>query len=276
MIRKLYLIIRDFSRQINRDNVSAYAASTAFFVFLSLIPMLLLVCSFIPYTSLTEENLKMVLTEIVPDSMDSFVVLLVSDLYDKASTLLSLSAVFSVWSAAKGILALMRGLNAVNGVIDTSNYFVIRLRASFYTVIVLVATIFSLTVMVFGNIIVGILLKDFPRTQLVFQAVVHFRFLFVWAILTIVFALLYTWIPNKKLKLKMQIPGALFAAITWSVFSWGFSVYVERFNSFNMYGSLTTIIIVMLWLYFCMYIVLLGANINRYFKPAYKIFMGYK
>lgn len=276
MIRKIYIIIREFTTEINRDNVSAYAASTAFFIFLSLIPMLALICAIIPYTSLTEKNLTAALTEITPDALDTFMTSLVYDIYDKTPTLISASAVLMVWSAAKGIMALIRGLNAVNGVVDTSNYFILRFRASVYTMIMLAATVLSLAVMVFGNVIVGIVLKDFPRTQLIFQAVVHFRFLFVWLVLTVIFALLYTWIPNKKLKLKMQIPGALFAAVSWSAFSWGFSIYIETFHGFSMYGSLTTIIIIMLWLYICMYIIMIGANLNRFFGPAFKFFIHTK
>ena len=53
-----------------------------------------------------------------------------------------------------------------------------------------------------------------------------------------------------------------------------FSIYVDRFNGFSTYGSLTTIIILMLWLYACMYIVMVGAFLNRYFKPAFQFFVG--
>lgn len=273
MIRKLYFVIRDFAKQMNRDNVSAYAASTAFFIFLSLIPMLLLVCSIIPYTSLTENNLIAALGELTPDSLDLFMASLVSELYDKTPALLSLSAVFTIWSAGKGVLALMKGLNAVHGVVDTSNYFLLRFRASFYTLIMLFATILSLAIMVFGNIIVNLISKDFPKTQFIFSWVVHFRFLLVWALMTLIFAGLYTWIPNKKLHMKMQLPGALFAAISWSIFSWGFSIYIERFNGLSMYGSLATIIIIMLWLYICIYIIMIGANLNRYFRPLIRVFL---
>ena len=74
----------------------------------------------------------------------------------------------------------------------------------------------------------------------------------------------------------MQLPGAGLAAIGWSVTTFGFSVYIDEFNGFNTYGSLTTIIILMLWLYAGMYIILVGAYINRYFKPAFQFFIGKK
>ena len=73
MLRKLYCIGRNFARQITRDNVNAYAASIAFFIFLSLIPMLMLVCSILPYTNLTEADLMRAMTEFVPPSMDAFI-----------------------------------------------------------------------------------------------------------------------------------------------------------------------------------------------------------
>ena len=60
-----------------------------------------------------------------------------------------------------------------------------------------------------------------------------------------------------------QLPGAVFAAIGWMVVSWVFSVYVDVFEGFStMYGSLTTIVLIMLWMYFCMYCILIGGEFN--------------
>ena len=68
MIGKIFYIARDFSRRMGKKNISAFAASTTFFLFLSLIPMLILLCSIIPYTSLTEANLMMFITDLTPDA----------------------------------------------------------------------------------------------------------------------------------------------------------------------------------------------------------------
>ena len=57
--------------------------------------------------------------------------------------------------------------------------------------------------------------------------------------------------------------GAAFSAVGWMIVSWSFSVYLDIFKGFSsMYGSLTTIVLIMLWLYFCMYILLLGGEVN--------------
>ena len=81
---------------------------------------------------------------------------------------------------------------------------------------------------------------------------------------------MYKFLPNRKATLKSQLPGAVISAVAWSVFSLIFSIYLEYFNVSNMYGSLTTLIMIMLWVYFCMFIVLLGAEINAYFEDKFR------
>ena len=79
MLRTVIRIWRDFSSQMKKQNISAYAASTAFFLFLSVIPMLMVVCAVIPYTPVTEQNLITALTDVTPDIADAMVESLVVD-----------------------------------------------------------------------------------------------------------------------------------------------------------------------------------------------------
>lgn len=276
MGRKFVFICLDFFRKMKKKNISAFAAGTAFFLFLSLIPGLMLLCAVIPYTPLTEADLMDVVTALAPDTLDAMFVGMIAEVYDKSIGILSVSAVVTLWSAGKGILALMRGLNAVNDVEESRNYFLLRLVASFYTVLVLVVIVVSLLIMVFGNLLAEVIADIFPRSAYVFDLMMHFRIVVVWAVLAVVIALMYAYVPGRKTGLKMQLPGAVFAAVGWSVVTWAFAIYVEAFNGFTTYGNLTTIIILMLWLYFCMYIVLAGAHLNRYFKPAFQLFTAKK
>lgn len=272
MFYKLYAIGKDFSKELDKNSVSAHAASAAFFIFLSFIPVLLLVCTIIPYTGITEAQLMYAAREVMPAAFEPIIMKSIIDLYDKSPAVLSLAAVFTVWSAAKGILSIMRALNAINQVEETRNYIVLRLRACVYTLIMLVVIIISLSIMVFGNVLIQFLNKDFKELYEVLNYIMSLRFLYVWIILALFFAVLYAWLPNKRMIFKAQLPGAVFTSVGWSVFSWGFSIYMEYFQSYNMYGSLTAIIIALLWLYICMYIMLLGAEINRYFRPALKYY----
>ena len=262
MIWEYYKKVRTFARAVSQDNISAHAASTAFFLFLSMIPLLMLLCAVIPYTPITEAVLMQFVVNLTPHSVDSLMVYLIGEVYDKSGGILSATAVVTVWIAAKGMLALMRGLNAVNGQHEQRNYFLLRMEASLYTVLFLLLLVVTLVVLVFGNTFARMTLQQVPEIRAALKLFMIFRFIFVWIILTFVFAGIYTYLPTKRLVFRKQLPGALFAAVAWSCFSWGFSVYISLFNGFNMYGKLTTVIIIMLWLYFCMYLLLVGAKIN--------------
>ena len=274
MFKRLMFIGYDFGRHMKKMNISAFAASTAFFLFLSLIPMLMLLCALIPYTPLTEADLMSVVTGIAPDAMDSLLVGIIVDVYDKSIGIISITAIVTIWSAGKGMLALMRGLNAINEVEENRNYFVLRIVASLYTVLILVVVLVSLLIMVFGNSLAGILVRQIPQTTYLFGLLLHFRIFFIWGVITIAIALMYAYVPGSRMGFKMQVPGATIAAVGWSLITWAFSLYVDKFNGFGTYGSLTTIIILMLWLYACMYIVMAGAFMNRYFKPAFQFLAG--
>ena len=259
---------------MGKKNISAFAASTAFFLFLSLIPMLMLLCALIPYTPLTEANLMTVVTAIAPDNMDALLTGMIAEVYDKSVGIISVTAIVTLWSAGKGMLAMMRGLNAIDGVEETRNYILLRCVACLYTILTLILMLVSLIVMVFGNTLVSIIEGQIPQTSYLFDLLMNFRLLFTWCILTLFIALMYTYVPGGKYGFKMQLPGAAVAAVGWSVITFVFSIYVDEFNGFSAYGSLTTIIVLMLWLYACTYLVVTGAFLNRYFKPAFQFFVG--
>ncbi|MCM1045532.1 MAG: YihY/virulence factor BrkB family protein [Candidatus Gastranaerophilales bacterium] len=274
MLRRAYTFINNFSEEMRAKNINSFAASSTFFIFVSLVPMLVLICTIIPYTPLTEQNLMTAAAEVIPEVMSPLAQSLIAEVYDKSAGILSVAAVATLWTAGKGVMALIQGLNAINGVEEKRNYLVVRIVSSLYTLLMLVAVLVSLFVMVFGNKLVEIALRKVPTLQLLVSAIMQFRFIFGWVLLTLTFSAIYAFLPNKKLRFREQIPGATFAAVVWSTFSWGFSIYVEVFNSYSIYGSLSLIVIVMLWMYFCMYIILVGAFLNQYFQPVNQELMG--
>ena len=276
MLRRLLFIGYDFGKHMSKKNISAFAASTAFFLFLSLIPALMLLCAILPYTPVTKANLMYLAREITPDAMNALLVSIISDVYDKSVGIISVTVVATLWSAGKGVLALMRGLNAINDVEENRNYLLLRIVASLYLILMIFAVLLSLLIMVFGNSLIRLIEGFVPQTSYLFDILIHFRTPLVWAVLTVIIALMYAYVPGTRQGFKIQLPGAVFAAVAWSIMTWAFSLYVDEFNGFTMYGNLTTIIILMLWLYAAMYIILAGAFINRYFKPAFQFFIGRK
>lgn len=268
-MKRIIDTVRDISVRIHQKNINAYAACTAFFLFVSLIPMLILLFEIVPYTPLTEGDLMKAATEIMPDAIHPLIISIISDVYHQSAGILPTAAIATFWSAGKGVLALMQGLNAINGTEETRNAFLARLIASFYTVIMLAALLLSLLIMVFGNVLIDMTVKSIPQLNSFFSFLVHFRYLILGGVISLALALIYAYIPGVKTKLWMQLPGAALAAWAWSLSSFGFSIYVDYFNGFSMYGSLTTIVMIMIWLYIGVYVIMLGAYLNKYFRPFY-------
>lgn len=267
MWKKLYILSREFIKQINDNHIGAYASSAAFFMFLSLIPILLLLCSIIPYTPITKANLMNALVDIMPDSIDPIAVSVVNEVYGKSTTLLSVTAVATVWAGARGIWALNRGLNVINDV-ETKGYFALKFRSCVYTIILICSIMLSLTITVFGDTVVVFIRTSIPQSRYLMDFLSSLKFFIISFLLFIFLMLLFTWLPNERQKWYTQIPGAVFSSLVWVAYSWGFSIYLEYFGGYTMYGSLATIIILMLWLYMCMYIVLMGAMLNKFLMPA--------
>ena len=274
MMKKLYILGKEFMKQINDNHIGAYASSAAFFMFLSLIPILMLLCSIIPYTPVTKANLMNILVDIMPDSIDPIAISVVTEVYGRSTTLLSVTAVATVWAGARGIWALNRGLNVINDV-DEKGYFSLKFRSCAYTLILLFSIILSLTIMVYGDTVVAFIRTSIPSSKYLMDFFSNLKFFIILFLLFIFFMFLFTWLPNERQKWYTQIPGAVFSSLVWVAFSWGFSIYLEHFGNYTMYGSMATIVILMLWLYMCMYIVLMWAMINKFLMPA-NLFMWKK
>ena len=255
---------------MRKYHISAYASSIAFFTYLSLIPMLLVFFSVLPYTPLTEAKLMEIVTEILPQYLIPAAVSVIANMYDSSGAVLSVTLLVLVWSGGKGMLALLRGLNVINRVEEKRNYIRLRLRASVYTVILLVMIIVLLVLVVFGEWIAGFLTQIFPHIHYLFDALFAFRPLFMILLLTLFFGAVFTWIPNSKKSFLFELPGALFASCAWYFASWVFALYINNFFSYNLYGSVATATVIMLWLYICFYIVLAGALLNCFLEPANK------
>ncbi len=262
---------------MNEDHVGAYAAQSAYFIMLSFIPFIILLLTLIQYTTLTRADIYGAAQVIFPDSMNGFVIDIINEVYSKTAVTVSLSAITAAWSAGKGFLALMRGMNSVYDVEEQRNYIILRFRSAIYTIVFVVSIILSLVVLVFGNSIHRAAVVHMPFLAVITGMILKLKDVVAIAFFTLVFMLLYKFVPNRKARLLSQAPGAVFSSVCWYLFSIGFSLYVTYTPGLsNMYGSLTTIILVMLWLYFCMYIILLGAEINSYFEEQFRMVTRYR
>lgn len=263
--------VMGFSRRIRDDHVSAFAAQSAYFILMSIIPIMLLMMTMIRYLPITQEDLAHMFFTVVPEAFQGLFAMIVDEVYTKSFAVVPLTAVFAAWSASKGIMSLYGGLNTIYHVPIVPNYIISRLWSAIYTILFIVAVLLTLVLMVFGTTIQEQLISHYPMIASITGFFVHFRFLITLTVLTLVFLIMYVILPNRRASFKSQIPGAVISSVAWLLFSYFFSLYVRFSKGFTqMYGSMTTIMFLMLWLYFCMGILLIGAEINAYFEDRFR------
>ncbi len=263
-VESLISYIRTFQKMLKTVNVSAYASSAAFFLFLSIIPVIMIICALLQLAPNVQSQMWSYVSDaVIPQKIEDFLRDIVSAYQGNSVTIVSVSAVVTIWSASKGMLALIRGMNAVYEIQESRNYIMLRLRALVYTVFLVITLLLSFVLLVFGNTVVELLLPRLSVIGEIWGWLQPLRHVIVACFLAIAFCTFYCLLPNNRMPWRKQLPGAIVAAVFWILYSFAFSIYIDYFNGFSMYGSLTTVIIVMIWLYFCMYIFFCGALVNR-------------
>lgn len=248
--------------------IPLYAANAGFFIILALFPALVLLLSVLRYTGLQVSSLIEILDSVIPHALMGTVSELVFSTYENSSgALVGFSAVTAMWSASKGVYGLLTGLNAVYGVSENRGFLYTRFISVVYTIAFFLVLMLTLVLHVFG----GTLLELVPMAQSKFMKflseIIDFRFVLLLIVQTLLFCLIFTFLPNGRNRFRDTIPGALLSSIGWLIFSDVFSIYVENFAGLgNIYGSVYTVALGMLWLYCCLSIVFYGGALNQYLE----------
>ena len=256
--------IKYFLRKITASRIGAYSAQTAYFMFLSLIPLIMLLLSLLQLFGDTGDEITKTISESVPGVLGEFVNNFIEEILSEGRlTHTIISAALLLWSASRGVHAIMGGLNSVYEIKETRKYIWVRLLSIIYTVAFIVIVCGVLLIIVFGDTLIDLSNSFFPNLKGLVYIIASLRFILGFIILVLFFSIIYKSMPCKKMKILDQIPGAVIASAGWVSFSILFSFYVDNFSHYsNVYGSLTAIIVLMLWLYICMYIMFIGAEIN--------------
>ncbi|NLP34136.1 MAG: YihY/virulence factor BrkB family protein [Clostridiales bacterium] len=266
MIKATYKLIKLFGRKIQDDHIQAYSAQAAFFIIISFFPFIMLILSIIKFFPITKSSMLELFSQVFPSGVNAMVVSIIDTLYKTSvsGTVISITAITTLWSAGKGFLAIMRGLNSVYEIKETRSYIFLRVTSAMYTLIFAIMVIITMILFVFGNRLYLWIERKLPVLMDMALVIISLRTIVGLITLVVFFLLIYIVIPNRKTKIMKEIPGALISAAGWMGFSYAFSFYIDNFSNFSAtYGSLTAIVLFMLWMYFLMYILFIGAECNR-------------
>ena len=253
------------------DHAGAYAGQSSFFLLMSFIPFVMIILNLVQYTPLTKDQVSTAILAVVPESFHSIVTSIMNQIYVRTYFVLPVSIILALWSACKAVLSLMYGINTIYHVKENRNYFINRFRSMLFTFLIIVGVIVTMILMVFGQYVQAAIIRRFPAAEGVISTIFIYKTPIVMGVMFLIMMFLYKIVPNCNKSVRSQIPGAIVAVLGWQIISKFFSIYIRFFPSATaMYGSLTALVLLMVWLYFCMYSILIGAESNDWIQEKIK------
>lgn len=257
--------VQDLISRLKRVEISALAAQLAYFFLLSFFPLLIFLVTLLPYLNLETTQVYSFLVNILPDEVYKLIENTLNEiLTNRNSSLLSIGVLGTIWSASKGINALIRALNKAYdtegraGILD-------RGLSLVFTIALVIVMAVALLLPVFGQQI-GHFLFSIVGIEEQFESIWHkLRWSIPPLLIFIVLMGIYWVVPNTSPRLKIMgvWPGAMFATLAWLAVTYGFSFYINNFANYSAtYGSIGGVIILMLWLYFTGIIIIFGGVLN--------------
>ena len=202
---------------------------------------------------------------VLPPVIAGLIGSVVEELYGKINfSIISISAVTLLWSAARGIKSIGHGVRNIFGSRSKSGFIQNIVYSLLLTVAFVIFMIAAISFIVFGRMIIHYLSERFTLSPALLNLFFALRLPLFFAVLVILFWMAYQGMARLRCKWRTHLPGAVLAAAGWVIFSWLYSLYIDNYADYSyVYGSLAAVVLLMLWLYFCMVIFLCGAEINK-------------
>lgn len=265
-----------FITKFQSDKINLYATQAAFFLIISAVPFLMFLLSLMIYLlPINEAEFLNFFKDSLPVSLRFWGDSILSMVYSESTiSVTSIAAITTLWAASYSIYALSQGLETVYESNNKTNTLKSRILSMFYTFVFMIVLIVTMGVVIFSKPLIN-LIDSFvpialrPGIQWLIN-ILNMSDIFPLLLICISFMAMYKFLSHSKLKFRQHLPGAVFASSVWLIFSWIYAIYINNYSKISItYGSLANIVIMMLWLKFCMNIFLIGAEINVYLSSYY-------
>jgi len=262
-----------FINRFNRYKVTVHAAQVTFFILVSFFPFMMFLITLLQYTPLNADIITSFIEGIIPGSLGGLIEGWLMETYRSASgTVLSVTVITTLWAASKAFTSIVFELDQIYNVEKRRGLIARRFLALLYTVVFTLMIILSLIILVYGNQILQLINSIFPFLSNVKPILFMIRSAVAFLLFVSYFVFLYRFVPNHKSTFRDELPGAGLAAFLWIAFSYLYSFYIDYNSAFSsVYGSLTHIVLLMLWMYFCIIFIFTGALFNRFLKEKGKL-----
>lgn len=267
-MEEIIRFLKQLFERFVKAEVLGLSAQLAYFFLLSLFPFLMFIVTLIGYLPFDDRMVIAVLAEYLPED----VVFMIDEnlkeiMNNRSGGLLSISIIGTLWSASNGFNAITRSFNKAYGVKPARNFILNRIIAIGLMFSMVAAIIIALLFPVFGRLIGEYVLVNVPLPETIVDMWDVLRWVSSSVMFFVVFFVLYKLAPNKKMKENHVLYGTIFATVGWQLTSYGFSYYVETLGNYSLtYGSLGTVIVLMIWFYLSGIIITTGGVINAHFS----------
>ena len=277
MINKLATTVKKLIASTERDRVFLYAAQASYFVIVSIIPFICLLISafsfFIPadiYTIFEAYE--------IPAEFEELLFTIIDQLFaTQKVSLLSISAIIALWTASRGMDSIRIGLERVYHERSSKEFLKQQVKSLVSTIILIIVLLMNVVFSVFGAAIAELL-----HLELLFDIIMYLSVPILFVTMCTAFTIIYAFVGKIgkvrwKERIVQHLPGAVFTTLGWMLFSYGFTLYIHFFPSASaIYGSLTAVCLLMLWVYVCVIILLVGAEVNKLILRSKGIFVKYE
>ncbi|QDW24691.1 YihY/virulence factor BrkB family protein [Pedobacter sp. KBS0701] len=263
----LYTVATFFFREIGKDALVNKSSSLAYSFMLAIFPgiiFLFTLIPFIPIKGFQDQLLNLIQLVLPHNAFDAFETTL-KDIIKKQNTgLLSFGFLSALFFATNGVKNLMKAFNKSSLIIETRGWIKQRLIALVLTVIICFSIIICISAMALGEVLLNKINDELHLKDSFLVYTIKFT---RWALLAILYfitiSILYRYGPSHTKKWRLFSAGSWLATILAFLTIWGFSFYINHFASYNkVYGSIGTLIVVMIWLYLNSLILLIGFELN--------------
>jgi membrane protein len=263
----LYDVTIFFARGISKGYITSRASAISFSFFLAIFPSLIFFFTIIPFIPI--ENFQQSLIELlqgfIPDTAYATVHTTVEDIITRPrGGLLSLGFVLSLYFSTNGINSLMQAFNSTFHTIETRSFIKQRIVSIFLLIIITFLLILSIGLITFGTWVLSLILPmGILESKLYFSIIVSSKWMVTIAMLFFAISFIYYLAPAKRRHFRFISAGSSVATLLIIATTLGFNYYVANFSKYNaLYGSIGTLLVVLLWIYVNSFSLLVGFELN--------------
>jgi membrane protein len=263
----LYTVSTFFFREIAKDTLINKASSLAYSFMLAIFPgiiFLFTLIPFIPVKGFQDQLLKLIELILPNNAFSAFETTLKDIVKNQNRGLLSIGFLSAIFFATNGVTNLMKAFNKSSLIVETRSWLKKRVIALVLTTVICFSIIACICAMVFSSFLIDYINKDLHINEKFIIYLIEFiRWVLLATLYFITISILYRYGPAHTKKWKLFSAGSWLATILAFITIWGFSFYINNFGSYNkVYGSIGTLIVVMIWLYLNSLILLIGFELN--------------